>query len=102
METVLRYAELYQTEIAIIGAASDPATRDLLRAVHRGYTPNKVVARLDPADNETPKRVPLLADRPQLDGKPTAYVCRGYACDEPTTEPRRAAEQVAGLSRAGS
>jgi uncharacterized protein YyaL (SSP411 family) len=29
--------------------------------------------------------VPLLADRPALDGRATAYVCRGFACDAPTT-----------------
>jgi hypothetical protein len=81
-------------EIAIIGAASDPATRDLLRAVHRGYSPNKVVAQLDPADNETPKRVPLLAGRPQLDGKPTAYVCRNFTCRKPVNDPEELARQL--------
>jgi uncharacterized protein YyaL (SSP411 family) len=31
--------------------------------------------------------VPLLADRPMLDGRPTAYVCRGFVCDRPVTDP---------------
>ena len=31
--------------------------------------------------------VPLLADRPLVDGRPAAYVCRGYVCDRPVTEP---------------
>jgi uncharacterized protein YyaL (SSP411 family) len=29
--------------------------------------------------------VPLLADRPLLDGAPAAYVCRGFVCDRPVT-----------------
>jgi uncharacterized protein YyaL (SSP411 family) len=29
--------------------------------------------------------VPLLADRPALGGRATAYVCRGFICDAPTT-----------------
>jgi uncharacterized protein YyaL (SSP411 family) len=29
--------------------------------------------------------VPLLADRPLLDGRPAAYVCRGFVCDLPVT-----------------
>jgi uncharacterized protein YyaL (SSP411 family) len=29
--------------------------------------------------------VPLLADRPLVDGAPAAYVCRGYVCDRPVT-----------------
>jgi uncharacterized protein YyaL (SSP411 family) len=29
--------------------------------------------------------VPLLADRPLVDGAPAAYVCRGMVCDRPVT-----------------
>jgi uncharacterized protein YyaL (SSP411 family) len=29
--------------------------------------------------------VPLLARRPMVDGRPTAYVCRGFVCDRPVT-----------------
>jgi hypothetical protein len=33
-----------------------------------------------------PDAVPLLADRPLVDGKAAAYVCHGYVCDRPVTE----------------
>jgi uncharacterized protein YyaL (SSP411 family) len=29
--------------------------------------------------------VPLLADRPWVDGGPAAYVCRGFVCERPVT-----------------
>jgi uncharacterized protein len=31
--------------------------------------------------------VPLLRDRPSVGGEATAYVCRGFACEAPTTDP---------------
>jgi uncharacterized protein YyaL (SSP411 family) len=40
--------------------------------------------------------VPLLADRPLIDGASAAYVCRGFVCDRPVTT----AEDL--ISRLGS
>ena len=37
---------------------------------------------------------PLLADRPLVDGKPTAYVCRHFACQRPVTEPAALSAQL--------
>lgn len=34
----------------------------------------------------SPDAVPLLKDRPLVDGKAAAYVCHGYVCDRPVTE----------------
>jgi len=31
--------------------------------------------------------LPLLADRPLVNGGPAAYVCRNFTCDAPTTDP---------------
>ena len=81
-------------EIAVVGAPGDPRTRALLRAVYGAYLPNKIVARLDPADAETAERVPLLAARAQVDARPTAYVCRNYACRQPTTDPEELKKQL--------
>ncbi|GIE86798.1 thioredoxin domain-containing protein [Actinoplanes regularis] len=40
--------------------------------------------------------VPLLADRPLIDDRATAYVCRGFVCDRPVTTPQ---ELIARLQR---
>ncbi len=91
-------------EIAVVGPVNDPATRELIRATHRAYLPNKVVALLDPADGGAPKRVPLLAGRTMLHGKPTAYVCRNFTCQKPVNGPEeliRQLEQTGGKPPAG-
>ena len=62
----------------------DPATARLHEAALRGTAPGAVVALGDPDDRAG--GVPLLADRPLRDGRPTAYVCRHFVCDAPTTD----------------
>jgi len=77
-------------EIAI---ATDNRQGALVRAAHRGAPGGSVVVAGAP---DTPG-VPLLADRPMIEGAPTAYVCRGFVCDVPVTG---VAELAARLRRA--
>ena len=74
-------------EIAVVGPPDDPRTQALLRAVHADYRPNKVIARIAGPGAPGSERLPLLADRGMVDGKPTAYVCRDYVCQAPVTDP---------------
>ncbi len=39
--------------------------------------------------------VPLLAARPLVDGRAAAYVCRGFVCDRPVTDPDALADALA-------
>ncbi|MFE6777109.1 thioredoxin domain-containing protein [Streptomyces sp. NPDC057702] len=70
-------------EVAVIGHPDDPATRALHRAALLGTAPGVVVAVGEPGGDE----VPLLANRPLVDGRPAAYVCRDFTCAAPTTDP---------------
>jgi uncharacterized protein len=88
-------------EIAIVGAADDAGTTALLRAVYDLYLPNKVIARLDPTAAGT-TALPLLADKVQVNGKPTAYVCRNFACRKPTTDPTELRAQLQNAAKAGA
>ena len=81
-------------EVAIIGDPGSPDTKALVDTVYTRYLPNKVVAGRRPEDEESAGLVPLLADRPTRDGKATAYVCEGYACQSPTTKPEELAHQL--------
>ncbi len=82
-------------EIALIGDADDPALNALVQRVFARYLPNKVVASAAPGNEAAAQQIPLLAGRPLLDGKPTAYVCANYTCQQPVNTPEDLAEQLA-------
>jgi uncharacterized protein len=66
-------------EIAV--ATTDPQADPLVVAAYRHAPPGTVVVAGEP---DRPG-VPLLADRPLIDGQSAAYVCRGFVCDRPVT-----------------
>jgi uncharacterized protein YyaL (SSP411 family) len=88
-----------QSEIALIGDLRSDEMRDMLRIVFRPFFPNKVVAASEPGSDEAARIVPLLADRPQVGGRVTAYVCRNYVCEAPVTDPADVANLMAGRPR---
>ena len=73
-------------EIAVVGAADDEATADLLSAIFQHYLPNKAVAYAAPNDTAASATIPLLAGRQTLNGKAQAYVCRQFVCAAPVTD----------------
>ena len=78
-------------EIAIVGDPTAEDTRALLAVVRDGFRPHRAVAVA--ADPEA-SAVPLLRDRVAIDGAATAYLCRGFACRQPTTDPAVLAHQL--------
>ncbi|GGK66303.1 thioredoxin domain-containing protein [Streptomyces flaveus] len=69
-------------EVAVVGPADAPATRELHRTALLTTAPGAVVAVGTPGSDE----LPLLADRPLVEGEPAAYVCRHFTCDAPVTD----------------
>ncbi|MER5374154.1 thioredoxin domain-containing protein [Streptomyces sp. NPDC002553] len=70
-------------EVAVVGrAGGDPAADELHRTALLGTAPGAVVARGALGSEE----FPLLADRVLVEGAATAYVCRGFVCELPTTD----------------
>jgi uncharacterized protein YyaL (SSP411 family) len=82
-------------QVAVVG--SGPVA-DALATVTRQSTSPGLVLVAGPPDAEG---IPLLADRPLVEGHPAAYVCRGFVCDAPVTDPEALARQLEGRSRAG-
>src|ERR687895_199050 len=64
-------------EVALVGDDLHP----LVRVVRGEFRPHLVVA------GGAPDGVPLLQDRPPVDGRAAAYVCERFACKAPVTEP---------------
>jgi len=79
-------------ELAIVGDPIEPATRALLDVARPRERRDLVVAVAASADAST---IPLLAGRTRIDGRPTAYVCRQFACRLPVTEPSGLVAQLA-------
>ncbi|AOT60773.1 hypothetical protein A4G23_03648 [Streptomyces rubrolavendulae] len=77
-------------EVAVAGPAGDPDRAALHRVALRGTAPGAVVAVGEPDGAE----FPLLRDRPLVDGRPAAYVCRHFTCEAPTTDADRLARQL--------
>jgi uncharacterized protein len=71
-------------EVAVIGPADDPATAALRRVALRATAPGVAVAVGSPGGAVD---VPLLEDRPLVDGRAAAYVCHHFTCDAPVTDP---------------
>jgi len=78
-------------EIAIVGDPTEEDTKALLKVAQAGFRPSQVIA---VAADPTASAVPLLHDRERLGGAATAYLCRGFACQRPTTEPDELASQL--------
>jgi hypothetical protein len=73
-------------EIAIIGDSDSDDTKALLHAIWGRYVPNKVVAAATENDKDAARLVPLLRERPKVQGKATAYVCENYTCLPPVSD----------------
>ena len=89
-------------EIVIVGEAADEATRAMTHALNTRFMPNKVVILRPPGDEETAitKLAPYTAAQTAIDGKPTVYVCREFACLAPTTELEEMLESLPSLEPA--
>jgi hypothetical protein len=81
-------------EVAIVGDSAADDTRALLAIVRAGYRPDVVLAVSATPDASA---VPLLHDRVARDGRATAYVCHGFACRQPVTEPADLAAQLSSV-----
>jgi uncharacterized protein len=82
-------------EVAVVGAAGDPERDALHRVALASPSPGLAVVPGAPGDPEGPRAdpggedggVPLLQDRPLVDGRAAAYVCRQFVCERPVTQP---------------
>ncbi len=83
-------------EVVIVGRSDAPNTEAMLRTLHREYLPRTVIV-FRPSEEESPalsRLSPFAASLTAVEGRATAYVCSGFRCGLPVTEP---AEMLARL-----
>ncbi|MEX2237112.1 MAG: thioredoxin domain-containing protein [Dehalococcoidia bacterium] len=76
-------------EVALVWPGEAGSGQPLIDTVFRAFRPSTVVAATGAED-----LTPLLEERGPIDGKPTAYVCENYACQQPVTDPAELAAKL--------
>ena len=80
-------------EAVIMTAPGGPGPDAMLRRLASSYQTSAVVVAA-PESAQAAGEWPVFQGRAVIDGKPTAYVCRNYACQLPTTSPDTMMSQV--------
>lgn len=85
-------------QVFIAGKADDNQTQAFLDVVRTRFLPGRILAVTDTngADGSSPlhRRHEILSRLRPVEGKPTAYVCRNFACSLPVTEPSELATNL--------
>ena len=83
---VNRYLSEGPHEIALSTVNGDIS---LLKVIREKYLPCKIIA-----ESSSKLDIPLLKDKGPLGGKSTAYICKNYACQKPTTDDKILNDQL--------
>ncbi|MCI0450701.1 MAG: thioredoxin domain-containing protein [Chlorobi bacterium] len=78
-------------EVVISGNSKAEDTKSMLMAVNNVFIPNMVLI-LRPTETESPEIVKIAEfteNQTSIGGKSTAYICKNYSCDAPTTDLKR-------------
>jgi hypothetical protein len=88
------YASSPSLEIVIAGDPDHADTKALLNQVRSRYLPQAVTLVISPeADGDVIRKLaPFTEGHVPVDGKAAAHVCRDFACQMPTTDPKKLAE----------
>ncbi len=82
-----------QKEAVIMTAPGGPGPDAMLRRLASSYQTSAIIISAA-ENNEAVSHWPVFQGRTVIDGKPTAYICRNYACQLPTTSPDTMMAQV--------
>jgi uncharacterized protein YyaL (SSP411 family) len=74
-------------EVVVAGRVDASDTNEMLAVLNRHFSPNKVVLFKSDEHSRKLSEVAGFTDGLQLiQGKATAYLCKGFRCEEPTTD----------------
>jgi len=74
-------------QVVIAGDPESQPTQELFDVVRGRYLPTAITIPLHPSNRGPLERLlPWMAGMKEHDGRPTAYVCRDFSCQAPTTD----------------
>lgn len=87
-------------QIVIVGQPDRSDTQALHRVVAHSYLPFAIVLPVTPGHQQArlAHALRFLQGLTERDGRATAYVCEGFSCQAPTTEPDELARQLGALA----
>jgi uncharacterized protein len=77
-------------QVAIVGRSDDPTRAELVQTAYQAAPAGSVILAGEPELDG----FALLADRPLIQGRPTAYVCQHFVCKLPVTSAADLAAQL--------
>jgi uncharacterized protein YyaL (SSP411 family) len=87
-------------QIVVVGALEGEDTRALADVIRRHYLPTAVVVPVrDASGQDLARLLPWTDGLTARFGRATAYVCREFTCQVPTSVPEELAAQLARLTR---
>jgi uncharacterized protein len=83
-------------EIILTGRRDTAEVRALLHELNSRFVPSRVVLLVDSAETQQALAagIPSIGSMNPLEGRASAYVCRGYTCQLPVSEPAQFAELI--------
>jgi len=84
-----------QIDVVVADEPGSDDARALREAAAAPFVPDLVLAGV--AEGDPHAAWPLFVGKVAAGRRPTAYACGGYACDQPTVDPARLADQVVTL-----
>ncbi len=90
--TLMLSAFLFDTnkskEIVIVGNGKDNKTRKFIDVIRSKYAPHKVLLFKDTSlnNNQLEQLANWTSTQYSIDEKPTAYICKNFACNQPTND----------------
>ena len=88
------------SQLVIAGEPEDPDAHAMLEAAGRTYLPFTVTVLISKGHRAALARVlPWTSAMTMREGRATAYVCRAFACEAPTTSHEDLSKRLSALSR---
>ncbi|HTQ02354.1 MAG TPA: thioredoxin domain-containing protein [Polyangiaceae bacterium] len=92
---VIELIEAAPVELAVVGDPGSPEREALEAALASHYLPHRIVAHA-PGPTPATSPLPLLRDKAPVGGHAALYVCSGYVCAAPITDPNAVAAALRG------